>query len=127
MVSSAVNVSVISSSAFASVSVSLLERILTLLNVGAVLSTVTEVESLTVDTFEPSLPALSVKAILNSTIPSVSPLSTVYEEVHVFPLVLLASLLVSATLTTPEVKLTVGVCMVSEAVNVSVTTSLFFA
>ena len=64
-------VKVITSSAFANVVVALLDAMATPLNVGAVLSNVTE--PFPVVTAVPSLPARSENAILKVTRPSVSP------------------------------------------------------
>ena len=68
----AVNVSVTSSPGFARVVVVLLDSMLTLDNVGAVSSNVTEVPSVTAVTAVPAFPAESLNAILKATAPSVS-------------------------------------------------------
>ena len=70
MLSLAVNVNVTSSLALASVLVELSDVILTLLRVGAVVSVVTL--PLPLVTAVPALPAVSLKAMLYVTAPSVS-------------------------------------------------------
>ena len=89
--------------------------------VGAVLSNVTL--PLPLVTADPAFPAESLNAILYVTEPVVSLDSVVYTAVHVFPDVFTYVTDVSVIAAPPERKVTIGVDIVSLAVNESVTLS----
>ena len=87
---------------------------------GAVLSNVTELESVVDDTEAPAFPAVSENDdIENGTTPSVSVPNIVYVAVHAFPTAVAVTAWVAIV--------TVGVVMVSDEVNVRVTVSPVFA
>lgn len=94
--------------------------------VGAVLSKVTDEPSPTVVTAVPAFPIKSVKAILNVIAPSVSPDWVAKAAVQLLPEGLLY---VTEPLTAlpPDLKVTVGVEIASEAVKLKVTVSPVFA
>ena len=93
--------------------------------VGAVLSNVTEVPSVTEITWVPAFPDRSAKSIVKVTNPSVSALSRTNVAPQVLPLPFTATEL--AGLAPPTMKVTVGVPMPSLAVKLSVTVSPTFA
>ena len=100
---------------------------MTMLSVGCVLSTVTVELSVTADTAVPALPAESLNATENATAPLVSPSATSALQVHWFPDGFATAIELSAIASPPDVKVQVGVPIVSEAVNVRVTTSPLLA
>ena len=91
------------------------------------LSTVTLELSVTADTAVPALPAESLNATENATAPLVSPSATSALQVHWFPDGFATAIELSAIASPPDVKVQVGVPIVSEAVNVRVTTSPLLA
>ena len=125
-VSLAVIVSVITSFVFALVLSALLDAI-AIVRVGCVLSTVTLELSVTVVTAVPALPVGSLNAIENATAPSVSASATSATHVHWLPDGLATVIELSAIAAPPDVKVQVGVPIVSEAVNVRVTSSPLLA
>ncbi len=98
----------------------LLEDIETAVKVGAGFENVTELESVAEVTAVPALPARSEKLIVNVTVPAVSELLAVYEDVQLLPEVLVV-VTEPETATPPDLKVTVGVWIVSDEVNESMT------
>jgi hypothetical protein len=107
---------------FVPILVALSESMDTLLSVGAVLSNVTEEESVVAVTWVPVFPAVSLKSIVKATTPSVSPEARSKVALQSFPLTLetVTDPIVEAS---PTVKATDGVWIVSSAVNEIVTVS----
>lgn len=93
-----------------------------MVNVGAGLEKVTDEALVVVVTLVPALPARSEKTIVNETAPAVSEPLAVYEEVQLLPPVLVV-VTVPDTATPPDLKVVVGVWIVSDEVNERVTVS----
>ena len=91
------------------------------------LNNVTEVESVVDDTWVPVLPTVSLKSIVNETLPSLNPDVIGKDAVQSFPLTFVA---VTALVEGEEPlieKATIGVLMVSSVVNERVTVSPILA
>ena len=94
--------------------------------VGGVVSTVIVPPDVTAVTAVPAFPAVSLKAILKVTLPSVSEECIVYTAVHVFPdvFVYVGEFVIADP---PDLNVTEGVEIVSFAVKVSIIFSPAFA
>ena len=95
----------------------------TLLIIGAVVSKLAVTTPEPLMTAIPAFPAISLKAILKVTTPDVSLAFAVYAAVQVFPLVFVYVTEVSVIAAPPELKVTTGVDIGSDAVNVRFTMS----
>ena len=95
------------------------------MRVGAVLSNVMLVPSVTAVTFVPSFVARSSKAMVKVTAPLVSPELAVYFAVQLVPLPATTSAVL--ILLPPDWKVTTGVCKLSLAVKLRVISSPTFA